>query len=784
MKIIVCLSIIFLLTFNLSAMDKSFFDLDSTGLHKSTGRLNPVSFGSHLLRKNVSEISLISGGYFTIGTNQGVSDSPLDDRCEITFGHPFAMTSFPIFSIDGLWYRTEEYISDLSLLSPSLRSDSLVMHAEKDGIVIDFNLHPRQEGEAITLSFSIKNVGSVPHQLGAGLVFDPALGHWGDGVLYMASEPIKCDTVLTGEAVPLNLDIRERSSTAYGLCTEMSFEEQKPDKIIVANWPNIYRTLGAEISMNRPNKLYDLALELIWNETTIQPGQVKAYIVTIHLKQPDFSSPVFMRWDMPTALSLENNLLFPRSLQTYLQLHSPSGSGISNAILKVDSPKKLLSPSEQYAVNFADSMAYMKLPFQSKEALEDQIVTINLYLEKDHRAIDVLQRNIFIPGIPLSDTGLVVNIDTVDVSAFPQVNLKFESRVERTQQLITHLEAENIFLYENDSRVLRFSLTKDTTGGIRAADIVFVLDVTGSMGNEIDKVKNNIIEFADSLEYRGVDYRLGMVTFLDVIENIYPFTTDVQDFRNLVAQQHAHGGGDRPENSLEALYQASQMTFRPSAKRIVIWITDADYHEQDGVTRRSKQEVINALLSQDITVHAIGSKQFKSGSYDPIIIATGGNYYDINGNFRDILLDISRLKASGKYLISYKSANTGQGINTIRLELHFAGLGGSASVQYQPNPTFTNTSRPLTCFPNPFNPVVRIHIQKPEDTKGEVNIYNLLGQKVKHFNLSRESSRQFTWNARDEQGLPVGSGFYLVQLSFVDQKGKIHRQVEKILYLK
>jgi len=34
--------------------------------------------------------TLLDGGYFTIGTNKGLSDNSLDDNCEITFGHPYA----------------------------------------------------------------------------------------------------------------------------------------------------------------------------------------------------------------------------------------------------------------------------------------------------------------------------------------------------------------------------------------------------------------------------------------------------------------------------------------------------------------------------------------------------------------------------------------------------------------------------------------------------------------------------------------------------------------------
>ncbi len=69
-------------------------------------------------------------------------------------------------------------------------------------------------------------------------------------------------------------------------------------------------------------------------------------------------------------------------------------------------------------------------------------------------------------------------------------------------------------------KIENFTLAKDTSGGTNKADIIFVLDVTGSMTNEINGVKENIVEFADSLSAQGIDFRLGMVTFLDEVENI------------------------------------------------------------------------------------------------------------------------------------------------------------------------------------------------------------------------------------------------------------------------
>ncbi len=69
-----------------------------------------------------------------------------------------------------------------------------------------------------------------------------------------------------------------------------------------------------------------------------------------------------------------------------------------------------------------------------------------------------------------------------------------------------------------------------------------MLDVTGSMSQEISGVRDNIVEFTDSLSYQGIDFRLAMVTFLDEIENIYDFTSNVQLFQQYVNDQYALGG--------------------------------------------------------------------------------------------------------------------------------------------------------------------------------------------------------------------------------------------------
>lgn len=54
---------------------------------------------------------------------------------------------------------------------------------------------------------------------------------------------------------------------------------------------------------------------------------------------------------------------------------------------------------------------------------------------------------------------------------------------------------------------------------IGQADIVFVIDTTGSMGSVINNVKTNITNFVNTLIENNVDVRLGLIDYKDLEED-------------------------------------------------------------------------------------------------------------------------------------------------------------------------------------------------------------------------------------------------------------------------
>ncbi len=70
-------------------------------------------------------------------------------------------------------------------------------------------------------------------------------------------------------------------------------------------------------------------------------------------------------------------------------------------------------------------------------------------------------------------------------------------------------------------------------------------------------------------------------------------------------------------------------------------------------------------------------------------------------------------------------------------------------------------------YPNPFNPETTVSFSIKQDSKVFLDIYNLLGQKVKTLvstNL-KAGNHSYKWNGKDDAGRSVGSGIYFCRMN-------------------
>lgn len=137
----------------------------------------------------------------------------------------------------------------------------------------------------------------------------------------------------------------------------------------------------------------------------------------------------------------------------------------------------------------------------------------------------------------------------------------------------------------------------------RRLDVLFLLDATGSMSDEIGRLQETIAEIAariDRIEPRP-ELRLALVAYRDrgdayVTRTYADFTGDVGAFREALLQVRADGGGDTPEDLNEGLRVALQeLSWADDAVRLTFLVADApphlDYGQQFSYTHAARAAV-------------------------------------------------------------------------------------------------------------------------------------------------------------------------------------------------
>ena len=144
-------------------------------------------------------------------------------------------------------------------------------------------------------------------------------------------------------------------------------------------------------------------------------------------------------------------------------------------------------------------------------------------------------------------------------------------------------------------------------------DIVFVMDTTGSMGEEINRLKNTIQIIHMNLSALSVaaDIRFGMVLYKDEGDDYtamqIPLTSDLEIFQEALDQVEAYGGGDTPEDLEAALSElVNEMEWNPDAVKLSYVITDAPPH-LDYERNYTTSDALRDAREKGIKIFTIGT---------------------------------------------------------------------------------------------------------------------------------------------------------------------------------
>ncbi len=251
--------------------------------------------------------------------------------------------------------------------------------------------------------------------------------------------------------------------------------------------------------------------------------------------------------------------------------------------------------------------------------------------------------------------------------------------------------ASNIFVQE-DGVVKGLKVSKVGTGNVLTADVVFLVDNSGSMGDEADSVAASIIDFANFLQASGLNVKFAVVGYDSYPTGGLNFT-DAQTLNNYLNRTGYYGpvtgtsrtegfsgpdsaalynrttnfGNAAGENGvLAAIFADSVYAWRSGAQRVFINFTD---EPTQSLTNGMWNNAMGcSLLSGKATVHTVFSDDSTGYSWDfdderpwELSKCTGGTIkfipYDASGlNLKD--LPVAGALANS-YSVEYVSAKTG-----------------------------------------------------------------------------------------------------------------------------
>lgn len=144
-------------------------------------------------------------------------------------------------------------------------------------------------------------------------------------------------------------------------------------------------------------------------------------------------------------------------------------------------------------------------------------------------------------------------------------------------------------------------------------DVLFVMDTTGSMGEEIERLRATIeIIYANLSALKPAPLvRFGLVLYKDrgdeYITERVPLTSDLDAFQARLDQVTASGGGDGPEDLQSALDDAvNKMDWNKDGVRVAFVVTDAEAHLDYGRSY-TYVDAANDARAKGIKLYTIGT---------------------------------------------------------------------------------------------------------------------------------------------------------------------------------
>ncbi|MCB0542080.1 MAG: carboxypeptidase regulatory-like domain-containing protein [Saprospiraceae bacterium] len=304
----------------------------------------------------------------------------------------------------------------------------------------------------------------------------------------------------------------------------------------------------------------------------------------------------------------------------------------------------------------------------------------------------------------------------------------------------------------------RFSIEAECTAP-RNVDIVWAVDATGSMGDELEYLKTELLDVIGRAKGRNpeLSFRMGTVFYRDVtdayITKSSGLSYDIAKTVDFIGKQSADGGGDYPEAVHSALEEAifNQRWSEHAIARICFLVLDASPHRSPEVNASLQKSIREAarLGIRIVPVTASGIQKDTEFLMKFFGLATNGTYV--------FLTDHSGI--GGKHLEPTTDEYKVEPLNEllVRLIAEYTGIEtceGKLQIRFEGDPQQQGEPWQALYYPNPAS--TQFTLELPFDVNS-VTIYDSEGKAVRK--LEKPAAGQHAVIVSD-----LSEGFYTIRI--------------------
>lgn len=267
---------------------------------------------------------------------------------------------------------------------------------------------------------------------------------------------------------------------------------------------------------------------------------------------------------------------------------------------------------------------------------------------------------------------------------------------------VSNPQSSSIFLQE-DGVVKGLKVTKVGSGVVLKADIVFLVDNSGSMDEEADSIAASIIDFANFLQSSGLDVKFAVVGYdygvngginftnaqtLSTYLNRYTGTYRTYYFSGadsaaLTNRAYVFGYPTGENGVIAAIFADSAYAWRAGAQRVFINFTDEPtqsdgsmWNNAMGCSLLSGRATVHTVFSQDTSYYSSTWSNTNERPWE-FSRCTGGTIKFIPSTATGLSLrDLPVAGAlANSYLVEYVTSKTGQA-HTVKITVYTSTADG------------------------------------------------------------------------------------------------------------